>query len=175
MMEVTLRPVRASDLDLFDRERTTPEGTGEFQWFGYRNSHGLRREFMENGLLGHDSGQMTIEADGQPAGWVAWWMNSWGPDVTSWCWTIGIWVFADFRGKGAGTEAQRQIADYLFAHTRAERVQSFTDAGNLAEQRVLEKAGFTREGVVRSAQWRGGAWHDQVLYSRIRPSQSGTP
>ncbi|GAA0390630.1 alanine acetyltransferase [Acrocarpospora corrugata] len=168
-MRVTLRPVRVMDLDVFDRERTTPEGTGEFQWFGHRTSHSLRREFAENGLLGHDSGRLTIDADGQPGGWVTWWMNSWGPDATSWCWTIGICVFADFRGKGAGSEAQRQLVAYLFAHTRAERVQSFTDAGNFAEQRALEKAGFTREGTLRHAQWRDGRWHDQVLFSAIRP------
>jgi RimJ/RimL family protein N-acetyltransferase len=36
------------------------------------------------------------------------------------------------------------------------------------EQRALEKAGFTREGVLRQAQWRSGGWHDQVMYSKLR-------
>jgi aminoglycoside 6'-N-acetyltransferase len=30
------------------------------------------------------------------------------------------------------------------------------------------QAGFTREGVLRSAQWRGGAWHDLVIFSKLR-------
>ncbi len=63
---------------------------------------------------------------------------------------------------------QRTLAEYLFAHTVVERVQAWTDAKNVAEQRALESAGFTREGVVRMAQWRQGAWHDQVLYSVLR-------
>lgn len=39
---------------------------------------------------------------------------------------------------------------------------------NLPEQRALDKAGFTREGVLRGAQWRLGSWHDMVLFSRLR-------
>jgi hypothetical protein len=77
-------------------------------------------------------------------------------------------------GQGHGAEAQRQLAAYLFATTRVERLEASTDVDNLAEQRSLEKAGFTREGVLRSAQFRDGAFHDLVLYSRLRgdrPSQ----
>ena len=46
---------------------------------------------------------------------------------------------------------------------------------NLAEQRALERAGFTREGVLRQAQFRDGGFRDMVLYSRLRgdrPSQA---
>ncbi|WP_220447863.1 GNAT family N-acetyltransferase [Nonomuraea diastatica] len=38
----------------------------------------------------------------------------------------------------------------------------------MAEQRALEKAGFTREGVLRGSGFRAGRWHDSVLYSMIR-------
>ncbi|MEV5878331.1 GNAT family protein [Streptomyces sp. NPDC052101] len=37
----------------------------------------------------------------------------------------------------------------------------------------MEKAGFVREGVLRSAQWRGGQWHDQVIFSMLRAERSG--
>ena len=46
---------------------------------------------------------------------------------------------------------------------------------NLAEQRALERAGFTREGGLRHAQFRDGEFRDLVLYSRLRgdrPSQA---
>ncbi|MFB9397294.1 GNAT family N-acetyltransferase [Streptomyces echinatus] len=76
-------------------------------------------------------------------------------------------------GRGIGTQAQRLLAEYLFDHTRAERLQAWTDCANLAEQRALEKAGFVREGVLRSAQWRGGQWHDQVIFSMLRAERSG--
>jgi RimJ/RimL family protein N-acetyltransferase len=55
-----------------------------------------------------------------------------------------------------------------------ERLEASTDVDNLAEQRALERAGFTREAVLRHAQFRDGGFHDLVLYSRLRgdpPSQ----
>jgi RimJ/RimL family protein N-acetyltransferase len=78
------------------------------------------------------------------------------------------------RGRGHGAEAQRQLAAYLFAHTRVERLEASTDVENTAEQRALERAGFAREGILRSAQFRDGTFHDLVLYGRLRgdrPSQ----
>jgi RimJ/RimL family protein N-acetyltransferase len=39
---------------------------------------------------------------------------------------------------------------------------------NIAEQRALEWAGFTREGVLRGACFRAGAWRDMVMYSVLR-------
>ena len=48
------------------------------------------------------------------------------------------------------------------------RIEAATDVTNRAEQRSLEKAGFTREGVLRGAQWRNGRWNDMVVYSRLR-------
>ncbi|WP_231976393.1 GNAT family N-acetyltransferase [Streptomyces sp. 3214.6] len=39
---------------------------------------------------------------------------------------------------------------------------------NLAEQRALEKVGFTREGVLRSVVFRDGRWRDGVSYSVLR-------
>ena len=87
---------------------------------------------------------------------------------TSHCWNIGIGLLERARGRGYGTRAQRLIAEYLFAHTQVNRIEAETETGNLAEQRALEKAGFTREGVLRGAIFRDGQWHDMVSYSMIR-------
>jgi RimJ/RimL family protein N-acetyltransferase len=57
---------------------------------------------------------------------------------------------------------------YLFSHTQVNRIEAGTEVTNLAEQRALEKAGFTREGVIRGAAFQGGRWHDAVLYSVLR-------
>ena len=42
-------------------------------------------------------------------------------------------------------EAQQLLIRYLFAHTPVNRVEATTEIANVAEQRALEKAGFTRE------------------------------
>ena len=54
-----------------------------------------------------------------------------------------------------------------------QRIEAATEVGNVAEQRALEKAGFTREGVLRSTGWRDGAYRDGVWYSMLRSDQRG--
>ncbi|MFD7323199.1 hypothetical protein ACFV9D_19225 [Streptomyces sp. NPDC059875] len=54
--EITLRPVTADDLDLYEREFSGPDGWGVHQWFGFQPTADLRRRFAENGLLGPDGG-----------------------------------------------------------------------------------------------------------------------
>ncbi len=81
---------------------------------------------------------------------------------------MGVAIAPEARGRGYGTAAQRQLARYLFAHTQANRIQATTEVTNFAEQRALEKAGFTREGVLRGAGFQGGRWHDGLLYSVLR-------
>jgi RimJ/RimL family protein N-acetyltransferase len=51
------------------------------------------------------------------------------------------------------------------------RIEAATDIENVAEQRVLEKAGFTREGVLRGIGWRDGCWRDGVTYRILRTDQ----
>ncbi|WP_327091619.1 GNAT family N-acetyltransferase [Nonomuraea sp. NBC_01738] len=168
-MDVLLRPVTDDDLDQIQSHSTGKEGAGEHQWFGFRDLRATRRELADNGLLSWEGGRLTVDVGGVSAGYVRWSKRTWGPWETSWCWTLAISLFPEFRGQGIGTEAQRELVAYLWAHSRAERIEAITDVTNLAEQRALEKAGFEREGVIRRAQWREGAWHDQVLYSQVRP------
>ena len=106
--------------------------------------------------------------DGAILGTIQYHRISYGPNPKSAAWMLGIELAPGARGQGYGTEAQRILADWLFATTRANRVEASTDVDNLAEARSLEKAGFTREGVTRGAQFRAGGYHDLVVFSRLR-------
>ncbi|MDQ1530874.1 MAG: hypothetical protein QOE37_979 [Microbacteriaceae bacterium] len=166
MSEVRLRPYRAEDLAAFDAEQTVP---GSFEFYGHRPTNALRRRFAENGLLGEDQGHLAVDVDGVGlVGDVGWHAVHHGPGSIARALNIGIQLFAAHRGRGYGTEAQRLIAEYLFSATLIERLEASTDVENIAEQRALTKAGYTREGVLRHAQFRAGAWHDVVLFSRLR-------
>jgi len=100
---------------------------------------------------------------------VSWHWVHWGPNPESSNPMIGIWLKRTARGHGVGAIAQRLLVDKLFTETETNRVEAHTDVANLAEQRALERAGFTREGMIRGAQWRRGSWHDDYLYSILRP------
>ena len=165
----TLRPQVADDWALLDQLANDESCSGHFQWFGYRTLTAERRKYEHTGLLTADGGALgVVDPVGLLVGRVDWFRSAWGPVASSWCWSIAVAIAADQRGRGFGTASQRQLTDYLFAHTRAQRVQAWTDIQNEIEQRALLSAGFEREGVLRAAQWRAGAWHDQVLYSRLR-------
>ena len=62
---------------------------------------------------------------------------------------IGFALLPSERGKGFCTEAVKLIVDYLFLSRDTMRVQAFTDPRNLACQKVLENAGFKKEGTLR--------------------------
>lgn len=166
MPEVVLRPFVAADLPRFAAERQVP---GSFEFYGYRGSQALERRFAETGLISDDHGNLVVDVpEAGAVGDVGWFALHHGPPPNARALNIGIQLFAQHRGRGYGTEAQRLMAEYLFANTLLERLEASTDVENVAEQRALEKAGFTREGVLRHAQWRDGAWRDLMLFSRLR-------
>lgn len=165
---VTLRPVAAGDLPMLERLGTDPDLSGPLAWYGFRSAAALRRRFDEDAWLGPDDGRLMIAAGEDTVGHVSWHAVDYGPPPASRCWNIGIGILPKWRRRGYGAAAQRKLADYLFDTTTAERVEASTDVENIAEQRALEAAGFTREGVARRSQFRGGAWHDMVVYSRLR-------
>jgi RimJ/RimL family protein N-acetyltransferase len=163
---VTLVPVAEDDLALLYRLTSDPSATGDYEWFGWENPWKFRRRWEDNGLLGDDSGVLMVRRGEDGLGFVAWHKRQ--TARTSFCWNIGIALAPEGRGRGYGTQAQRQLVRYLFAHTQVNRIEAETEVANLAEQRALEKAGFTREGVIRGAGFQGGRWHDGVLYSVLR-------
>lgn len=111
----------------------------------------------------------VVEWGDRLVGSVSWSPVLYGPTHGSRAWMIGIGLAEQFRGQGVGTVAQRALAEALFAATDAHRVEASTDVENIAEQRSLERAGFTREGVLRGAQYRSdGRHHDLVMYSLVR-------
>jgi RimJ/RimL family protein N-acetyltransferase len=165
---VRLRPVEEADLEQLVRLAWDPSATGEFQWFGFRmdKARETERRWHDDGLIGDESSFLAVAAgeagDEACAGWVSW------RRVRPTTFEIGIALFPEYRGHGIGTEAQRQLVDYLFATTATHRLQAGTETGNVAEQRALERVGFRREGVLRGVGIRAGQWRDGVMYGLLR-------
>jgi RimJ/RimL family protein N-acetyltransferase len=164
---VRLRPVSEEDLDHLEEMLSDPEAIGEFNWSGFQDPRFFRQGWEKNRLLDAPRWTLMVETlDGQRVGFVNWRLINAGSPYE--CWEFGISLWPSWRGQGLGTEAQRLLVRYLFANGPQNRVQAGTSADNIAEQRALEKAGFTREGVLRGMAFREGAWHDEVVYGVIR-------
>jgi len=81
---------------------------------------------------------------------------------------IGYSLVPSERGKGYCTEALGIMVDYLFLSKETMRIQAHTDPRNVASQKVLEKAGFKKEGTLRKCFFMRGEWRDALLYSILR-------
>jgi RimJ/RimL family protein N-acetyltransferase len=84
----------------------------------------------------------------------------------------GYHVVESRRGRGLATAALRLISAWTFAELPVARLQLTTHLDNPASQRVAEKAGFTREGVLRAWADQRGERVDLVMWSLL-PSDAG--
>jgi RimJ/RimL family protein N-acetyltransferase len=82
---------------------------------------------------------------------------------------VGYWVKREARGRGVATRAVRLVSRWALEACGLQRLQLRADVRNLASQRVAEKAGFVREGVLRSARYseRHGRRVDFAVYSLL--------
>jgi RimJ/RimL family protein N-acetyltransferase len=164
---VDLRPLEADDAMALYRWANDTEMAGAFDAMRPRTLAQVQRQIAEQRALTEEGGELLIALkDGTGVGTVQ--CRRVGYGRYSPCFNIGIKVAFDQRGHGYGAEAQRLLADYLLYVFPVGRVEASTDVENIPEQRALEKAGFSREGVARAASWRGDRWHDMTVYSRVR-------
>lgn len=160
-----LRALTEADLPLI------PGDTAGFDYFGPR----ALRTTVPSAVLDEQGGMGVLDETGALVGSVSWIWQRWGPNAPSRNPMIGIWLAEAARGRGIGTEAQRQLVGLFFRHTTVNRVEAHTDVENVAEQKALERAGFTREGTTRGAQWRDGAYRDGYLYAILRAEWHSAP
>ena len=80
---------------------------------------------------------------------------------------LGYMVDREFRGHGVATAAARLACQYAFDELGLHRVEAGTMTDNVASQRVLERAGFTRVGLQVSFLYIAGRWEDHILYDLV--------
>jgi RimJ/RimL family protein N-acetyltransferase len=170
--KIYLRPLKRTDIVYLQRHFENPEVMSEFNFFGFHSSEGIEQEFNKNGFISDTYNRLAVVTHNeQIVGMVDYRPVRHGPSQGNIVYFFGIELAEEHRGLGYGTEAHKLLVRYLFATYPIVRIETLTDSENKAEQRALEKSNFTREGVMRQAQWRNGAWHDMVLYSILRQEQ----
>jgi RimJ/RimL family protein N-acetyltransferase len=80
----------------------------------------------------------------------------------------GYWLARTARGRGTATTALRLIASWAFSALGILRLQVTTAPDNVASQRVAERAGFSREGLLRSWLPAADGRRDSLMYSLLR-------
>jgi RimJ/RimL family protein N-acetyltransferase len=80
---------------------------------------------------------------------------------------IGYWLAPEARGSGAAARAVRLLARWAFEDLGIARLELTCGPDNIASQRVAERCGFTREGVLRSHMPFKGGRRDTVMFSLL--------
>jgi ribosomal-protein-alanine N-acetyltransferase len=88
-----------------------------------------------------------------------------GDDVARRSAEVGYWIGREFWGRGIAVEALRATTHYAFTQLGLVRVFAVPFATTTRSARVLEKAGYVREGVMRRSAVKDGAILDQLLYA----------
>jgi RimJ/RimL family protein N-acetyltransferase len=80
---------------------------------------------------------------------------------------LGYVVAPEARGRGVAGEALRLLTEWAFATLGALRLELLIGSENLASQRVAERCGYVREGVLRSLYLKPGIREDTQIWSRL--------
>lgn len=114
------------------------------------------------GELGLGRHQYAIEEDGRVVGSIGMRVNE---NRTG---HVGYWCVREARGRGVVTRALTRLCRYAFDDLGLGRLELIADPDNAASQRVAEKVGFTREGVLRSHLLHpDGRRRDSVMFSLL--------
>ncbi len=160
--KINLDLVEKSDLPLIKRWANEVDFVGEFEPFDQSSLGDLEKQYESRG----DGQWYFVQTKkGAKVGYIAHFKSKG-------CVGIGYMLVKKERGKGYGSEAVQMMVDYLFLHKDIVRVQAETHPENKASQRVLKKAGFKFEGLIRKSFFSRGVYRDTAMYSILREEWS---
>ncbi len=82
--------------------------------------------------------------------------------------SLGYWMGEPFANQGYMTAAVRAITPFAFGALALHRVEAACIPTNVASTRLVQKCGFSREGLARQYLCINGIWHDHLLFARLR-------
>lgn len=167
-ININLRAMEPEDIPLLSDWLNNLEFQGQYTPLLQRSKEEFKKRFSE---ISEDHKEFVIEKkDGTKIGIIIYFMVQGGPYHLL---EIGYYMILSDRKKGYCTEAVKIFIDFLFLSQAIERIQATTDSRNIASQRVLQKAGFTKEGIIRKMVFMKGEWVNISLFSILREEWNG--
>jgi RimJ/RimL family protein N-acetyltransferase len=161
--QVTLNTIEDDDVPFLQATVNDPEVRDGLA-FGRPKSEQAEREWVESVTdPDADNVHLLICLDGDAVGTVG--LTAFAP--TTGTAELGYYLTPDAWGRGHATDAAQTLVAYAFTELRFHRVQAKVFDENRASQRVLEKVGFEREGVLREHWFRHGRHEDVHLYGLL--------
>jgi ribosomal-protein-alanine N-acetyltransferase len=164
---IAVRPYRDEDAEPLARQANDRR-----VWLGLRDAfpHPYRREdarrYIAQALKRSPPAAFAIQVAGELAGGIGFTPHT---DVERVIAEIGYWVAHAFWGRGVATAALRLVTRHAFeTEPGLRRLYAVPFSTNPASARVLEKAGYRREGTLRQNAIKDGKVLDQWMYAILR-------
>lgn len=156
-----IRTIGEEDIDRIQKWNTV-QFRGEYQECQLESKQALIQQYNKNGFCSENFQMLGVEVDQELIGLV--YINFIRHGFIG----LGVVICEKERNKGIGAQITSTIVAYLFSNYDICRIQADTDVNNIPAQKVLEKSGFEKEGVLRKYRYHHGKYNDSVLYSIVR-------
>ncbi len=167
----TVRPWRKGDVDALVRHANNINVARHLRdRFPHPYTRGDALDFLRMASSADDPSNLAIEVDGEAAGAIGYVR---GADVERYSAEIGYWLGESYWGRGIVTEALVLMTDHVFETANLLRMFALPFADNAGSVRVLEKAGYLREGRLRSSSVKYGVARDQFMYAKVNARWRG--
>lgn len=164
--DIHIRPWRKSDLDALLRYANNPKIASNLRdQFPYPYTRRDGIEYLNYVREMDVLMSFAVELGGEAIGGIGFKL---GVDISRLSVEMGYWLGEPFWGRGITTRAVVASSDWAFNAYKVVRIFATVFAHNAASIRVLEKAGFEREGVLKRSAIKNGVILDQVMYAKVR-------
>lgn len=164
----TLRPWRLDDAEALVRHANNLNVARQLRdRFPHPYTRGAAQAFLRYATSSERPANLAIDVNGEAVGGVGYVA---GTDVERYSAEVGYWLGESLWGRGIATGALVLLTAHLFAAENLLRCFALPFADNAGSIRVLEKAGYIREGILQSSSVKYGIPRDQAIYARINPA-----
>lgn len=164
--DLLVRSWRKSDLDALVRHANNPKIAANLRDqfpHPYTRRNGI--EYLEFVREQSPERSFALQFDGEAVGGVGFQA---GLDISRVSIEMGYWLGESYWGRGLASRAAQAASEWAFENYKVTRVFALVFAQNVASARVLEKAGFEREGLLRRSAIKNGVVLDQIMYGKVR-------
>lgn len=165
-MHFTLRPIVDSDLPALVQHANNTNIT---QYMTDKFPHPYTEEsgkaFIEYAKTTNSSTIFAIDIEGKFCGAIGIHLQQ---DVHQKNAELGFWIAEPFWGKGIATNVLKQTIEIAFANPNIHRLFARVFSPNIGSKKIVEKAGFTLEGVLKESIYKNNQFLDEYIYALRR-------
>ena len=173
LSQARLRPLRAEDAASLAEHANDPVVARDLpDRFPHPYGLGDAHKWLSTVLAEETPHVLAIEVDGACVGTIGWKLRD---DVERLTREIGYWIGTAFAGRGITTEAVQAVTPWLVREFGLTRVEARLFQRNRGSARVLEKAGYVREALLRRSAIKDGEVLDQELWAWVTDEPGSLP